>query len=107
MLTLSIAVNAVFLGLLFYVRYHNRKLTRRLAHMSTRYETLWLSNHYAKHEVLRFTADRQMLRYHLESMRRDIKQILGETSPAGDDLPPLQPEPTPPECRMVKESFKE
>lgn len=102
----------VLIGVILYLLYHNRKLTRRLAHTGTKYESLWLSNHYTKHEVLRFNANRPILLYHLESMRRDVQLILGEVMPAEDDLrntnlPPLPPEPTPPECRMVKESFKE
>ena len=32
---------------------------------------------------------------------------MGDITPADTNLPPLQSMPTPPECRMVKESFTE
>lgn len=113
MLTLSIIGNIVLLAILLYVQYRKRVLRLRLVHMCTQYETLWLQHHKVKDENARHNANRLELRYKLAELRRDAALILGDVAPAGDDLrnntnlPPLQPMPTPPECRMVKESFKE
>lgn len=113
MLTFSIVINMLLAALLLRELRRRRKLTARLVHVGEMYLRASTDNRALQTEAAYIRNRRLETRYKLEELRRDVAHILGEVAPNGDDLrnntnlPPLQPMPTPPECRMVKESFTE
>lgn len=114
MLILSSVLNVVLLALLIYVQRRRSNLAARLKHMGDMFIRVSKDNHALQAERERIRNRSLEARYKLAELRRDTLMLLGTVewsqesiTLADANLPPLQSIPTPPECRMVKESFTE
>lgn len=102
-----IANNVILIALLVRSWRRSRKLTARLEHVGEMCIRVSKDNRALQNESVYIRSRSLEASHKLAELRREMEMILGDGLRNNTNLPPLQSMPTPPECRMVKESFTE